>query len=98
MIPDRVNPTIGSGGHSDLVYFGKATNGHGLKTRIRQYFHPGYGNLTSLRIKAEVVGCTYFELSWVTRPVDQEKLLEALLINSFIEAHGSLPPWNKRRA
>jgi len=84
-------------GASDLVYFGKATNADGLKTRIRQYFHPGHGNRTSLRIRAEFACCTDFELSWIEFPAHQAVKAEALLIASYEKAHGALPPWNKRR-
>lgn len=84
-------------GPSDVVYFGKATNANGLKTRIRQYFHPGYGNRTSLRIRAEFSKCTDFELSWIELPPDQAVETEALLIAAFEKTYGVLPPWNRRR-
>ena len=84
-------------GSSDLVYFGKATNANGLKTRIRQYFHPGHGNGTNLRIRAEFAGCSDFELSWAESPADQAAKVEAMLIASFENAYGVLPPWNRRR-
>lgn len=84
-------------GPSDLVYFGKATNAAGLKTRIRQYFHPGHGNRTSLRIRAEFANCSDFELSWIEFQADQAGRVESLLIASYEKAHGGLPPWNKRR-
>jgi len=84
-------------GPSDLVYFGKATNADGLKRRITQYFHPGHGNQTSLRIRAEFADCTDFELSWIEYPADQAAQVESLLIAGYEKAHGALPPWNKRR-
>lgn len=83
-------------GPSDLVYFGKATNLKGLNQRIRQYFHPGYRNATSLRIRAAISNCSDFELSWVEQPVDKAKELESWLIARYEEVHGMLPPWNKR--
>jgi len=84
-------------GPSDLVYFGKAANLTGLKRRIRQYFHPGYDNATSLRIKALITACTDFELSWIEYPVDEVKQLEGQLIAQFERAYGILPPWNRCR-
>lgn len=89
--PQRLN------GPSDVVYFGKATNANGLKRRIRQYFHPGYGNSTSIRIRAEFSSCTDFELSWIELPPEQAANMEALLIATYEKVHGSLPPWNNRR-
>jgi excinuclease UvrABC nuclease subunit len=84
-------------GPSDLVYFGKATNADGLKRRIRQYFHPGHGNRTNIRIRAEFSSCMDFEVSWIELPVDQAAKIEALLIANYEKGHGALPPWNKRR-
>ena len=84
-------------GPFDLVYFGKATNADGLKTRVRQYFHPGHGNKTSLRIGAEFANCADFELSWIEFPSDRAVKVETLLIASYEKQHGALPLWNKRR-
>lgn len=84
-------------GPSDLLYFGKATNAGGLKTRIRQYFHPGRGNLTSIRIRAEFSACTDFQLSWAVLQADEAVKVETLLIVSYEKVYGLLPPWNKRR-
>jgi len=83
-------------GPSDLVYFGKATNAKGLKRRINQYFHPGHGNRTSLRIRGEFAECIDFELSWIEFPAEQAVKVEAQLIADYEKAHGALPPWNKR--
>lgn len=93
----RCSNPVRNFGPSDLAYFGKATNAGGLKTRIRQYFHPGYGNGTSIRIRGEFSVCTDFQLSWVEFPRDQAVNIETLLIASYEKAHGVLPPWNKRR-
>jgi hypothetical protein len=43
-----------SASDSDVIYIGSVTNQSGLNVRIRRYFHPGYGNKTSLRIKSEI--------------------------------------------
>ena len=82
---------------SDLFYFGKATNLNGLNRRIRQYFHPGHGNATSLRIRSEIVGCCDFEVSWTDGPPNKARALESYLIESYEHEHGRLPPWNKQR-
>jgi hypothetical protein len=82
---------------ADLQHVGKATNAGGFKTRIRQYFHPGYGNATSIRIRGEFSVCTDFEVSWFEVPAEQAAKIETLLIASYEKAHGALPPWNKRR-
>ena len=45
-------------GSSDVLYVGSATNAQGLKTRLRQYFHPGPTQRTNKRIMALVADCT----------------------------------------
>lgn len=83
-------------GMSDVLYFGKASNREGLHRRIRQYFHPGYGNATSLRIRKKIISSTNLELSWIECPADRTKEIEDRLLADFERAYGKLPLWNKR--
>jgi excinuclease UvrABC nuclease subunit len=82
-------------GSSDIVYFGKAANQAGLKQRIRQYYHPGNANRTSLRIRALLTDCADFEISVVETAVDAARHLESKLIGKYKAAHKNRPPWNK---
>jgi hypothetical protein len=83
-------------GPSDIVYFGKAENAAGIRRRIRQYFHPGHKNATSIRIKGEISARADFELAWLVVPFGRVKQMEDDLIAKFVRAYGARPPWNKR--
>ncbi len=41
-------------GSSDIAYIGSAANKGGLRARIRQYFHPGHENWTSLAMRVRI--------------------------------------------
>src|SRR5437870_5447990 len=39
-------------GQSDILYIGSAANRGGIRTRLRQYLHPGHAQRTNLRMLA----------------------------------------------
>ena len=83
-------------GQSDLAYIGKATNSGGLKQRVRQYYHPGHRNATSLRLQANIQS-HQVELAHIClTTADRSAVVEAALLHGFREQHGQLPPWNCR--
>jgi hypothetical protein len=82
-------------GGSDIVYFGKAANRSGLRQRIRQYYHPGHANRTSLRIRALLTDCANFEISFVETAREAAEPLEKKLISKYKASHKNRPPWNK---
>jgi excinuclease UvrABC nuclease subunit len=84
-------------GSSDVLYVGSATNAQGLKTRLRQYFHPGPTQRTNKRIMALVADCTDFEVAFVeTKSIPDAKMLEATILEKYERDHGELPPQNLR--
>ncbi len=84
-------------GSSDILYVGSATNAQGLRTRIRQYFHPGPTQTTNKRIRALVGDCSDFEVAFVqTASIPEAKMLEALILEAYERDHRELPPQNLR--
>ncbi len=86
-------------GTSDIAYIGKAGNQGGIRHRIRQYYHPGWDNKTSLRMKKEIQDNPNLLLGFITTS-DKENaaILESQLLIQFEDEHKEMPPFNKQRA
>ena len=83
---------------SDILYFGSATNEHGLRTRFRQYLRPGRSQHTAQRIHQLISERQDLYVAFVTFDRWSDAIcLEARLIESFEESHGQKPPENLRR-
>ena len=85
-------------GKSDIMYFGSSEDKkHGLRRRIRFFFHPGKTQTTSKRINEWMNTSNGFELSFITRCKRKKpRALEAGLRTKYEEEHGEFPPWNRR--
>jgi hypothetical protein len=83
---------------SDILYVGSATNGNGLKGRIRQYFHPGPTQRTNRRILALVGDSDCYEISWKqTESIGEARQLEQDILDTYLANHRELPPENRKR-
>jgi hypothetical protein len=83
-------------GHSDIIYIGSAANRQGLRTRLRQYFHPGPTQWTNRRLLARCGDSDHYEAAFVLSDSPAAaKCLEAELLHSFQREHGQLPEENK---
>ena len=92
----RTLPFDRARGGSDILYIGSAFNQvGGLRTRCRQYFHPGSSQSTNKRILALCGDCNDFEISFLT--VKSAKGFESDLLHLYEADHGELPPENRRR-
>lgn len=85
-------------GKSDIMYFGSSEDKkHGLRRRIRFFFHPGKTQTTSKRINEWMNTINGFELSFITRCKRKKpRALETDLRTKYEEEHGEFPPWNRR--
>lgn len=84
-------------GSSDVAYIGRAANQGGLRQRIRQYFHPGHENWTSLAMKARISDPDAgLRLGFFV--TDDAKQLESELLLQFETEHGQLPSFNRQRS
>lgn len=88
-------------GESDLLYVGKAARvsvakPSGLKLRIRQYYHPGWLQETSKRIRSLIASSNDYEIGWAVTPSKkQAQDLESALLNRYVREHGELTPENR---
>ena len=85
-------------GKSDIMYFGSSEDKkHGLRRRIRFFFHPGKTQTTSKRINEWMNTINGFEISFITRCKRKKpRTLETHLIAEYGKKHGEFPPWNRR--
>lgn len=97
LLPHAEERRIGS---SDIAYVGKATNRHGLRGRVRQYFHPGPTQSTNIQMKARLVEreCALRIGFAVSISASAAARLESDLLIRFEGEHGELPPFNRQRA
>ena len=86
-------------GSSDIAYIGRATNRHGVRGRIRQYFHPGWRQSTNLEMKARLTEGVGLELAFVSTGDGQSAAnLESELLLLFEAEHAQKPCYNKQSA
>jgi excinuclease UvrABC nuclease subunit len=87
-------------GASDIAYIGCAANQRGLRGRVRQYYHPGPTQRTSLAMRQRLCAhdCRLHLGFVITDTPAAAKRLESDLLIQFERDHGELPPYNRQRA
>jgi hypothetical protein len=84
-------------GHSDILYFGKAANeSGGIRQRVRQYFHPGWDNRTSLRNNEFMKEHEGLSIGYLLADKSMVKHIEEKLIAEFKASHGTRPFLNRQ--
>jgi hypothetical protein len=84
-------------GKSDICYIGCTKRG--LKTRVKEYFHPGPTQLTNKKINEKMGDYRItLEISWKpSENFDEDtRIFERELLNIYEIDHKELPPFNRR--
>lgn len=78
-------------GESDILYIGSTKGSRGLRGRLQQYFSPGHGQFTNIRIHSMAKKYN-MEIAWC--PYAEAGNLELQLLRRYFEDHDELPPLN----
>jgi hypothetical protein len=79
-------------GFSDILYIGSTESKRGLRSRLRQYLHPGQKKWTAIRVN-QALSKYEAEVAWCENP--QPRNLEHNLLRQYAADHDEFPPLNR---
>jgi len=79
-------------GSSDILYVGSTESKGGLRSRLRQYLHPGQKKWTAIRVN-QALSNYGAEVAWCKNT--QPRHLEHNLLRQYAADHDEFPPLNR---